>query len=420
MILLIRNACIVDPRSPLHLSQQDILIEDGRITRIGQLGSPAADQDISIPGLHVSPGWVDLFAHACDPGYEYRETLETCAAAAAAGGYTQVMVIPNTQPVLQHKSQVEYVRDKKLPAPVTMHPIGAISRNAEGKDLAEMYDMQASGAVAFSDGLKPVQSAGLLIKALQYVKAFDGVIIQVPDDQSIAPHGLMHEGVLSTRLGLAGKPAMAEEIMIARDIKLARYADSALHFTGVSTAKSLEYIRRAKEAGLKITASVTPYHLWFTDEDLADYDTNLKVNPPLRPAADRDALRAALVDGTIDAVASHHIPQDKDSKVCEFEYAKPGMLGLQTAAGVLGAIGLRPEQIVTRLSLAPRSIFRLTPAVIAEDQPADLTLFLPEESHIFTPAAIRSRSVNTPFTGIPLKGVVAGTILGNRLQLNKR
>ena len=419
MTILIRQARIIDPRSSLHLGIMDLLVENGVITRVGTDVNVPADEIVQVDGLHVSPGWVDCFAHGCDPGFEFRETLESLSMAAAAGGYTHVMVLPNTQPVVHHKSQVEYIREKSLPAPVSLHPIGAVSKNIEGKELAEMYDMHASGAVAFSDGIRPVQSAGLLIKALQYVKAFDGVVIQVPDDQSINPHGLMHEGVVSTRLGLAGKASMAEELMVARDIKLARYAESALHITGVSSRKSIEYIRRAKAGGLQVTASVTPYHLFFTDEDLWEYDTNLKVNPPIRTAEDRQSLLEALLDGTIDCVATHHIPQDTDSKVCEFEYAKYGMTGLETAAGVLGQLGIDAEKLAELLSLAPRRIFGLPEAIIGQGHEADLTLFVPGESHIFTAQGIRSRSRNTPFVGKPLKGRVVGTLHRQRVFLDR-
>ncbi|MCU0381744.1 MAG: dihydroorotase [Chitinophagaceae bacterium] len=419
MTILIRNARIVDPRSPLHLSIQDILVSNGVVSQIGSGITTPADEILEIAGLHVSPGWVDSFAHACDPGFEFRETLESFSLAAAAGGFTHALLVPNTQPAVQNKSMVHAIREKPLPAPVSLHPIGAISKNIEGKELAEMYDMKSSGAVAFSDGLRSVQSAGLLIKALQYVKAFEGVVIQVPDDQSISPHGLINEGVVSTRMGLAGKPAMAEELMVARDIKLARYADSALHFTGVSSRKSIEYIRRAKEGGIRVSASVTPYHLYFTEDDILEYDTNLKVNPPLRTKEDRQALLEALLDGTIDCVATHHIPHDKDSKICEFEYAKPGMTGLETTAGVLGVLGVGPEKLVEILSIAPRRIFRLPPAVIGQGHEADLTLFLPEESHIFTEADIRSRSRNSAFLGKTLKGRVAGIIHRQRVYLHR-
>ena len=202
-----------------------------------------------------------------------------------------MFVLPNTNPVVHSKSQVEYIKEKSRSLPVNIHPIGAISKNAEGKDLAEMYDMFASGAIAFSDGIHAVQSAGVLLKALQYVKAFEGVVIQIPQDKSIGTHGLMNEGIISTRLGLPGKPVIAEEMMVARDIELAEYAASKLHFTGISSKRSVDHIKKAKEKGLQVSCSVTPYHLFFSDEDLVNYDTNLKVNPPLRTPENRQALR---------------------------------------------------------------------------------------------------------------------------------
>src|SRR5215467_6447771 len=293
MKILVQQACIIDPQSPHHGKVQDILMVDGIFKEIGNSINAKADQVVNHEGLHVSPGWVDVFANFCDPGYEFKETLETGANAAAAGGFTDVFVIPNTRPVIDSKSQVEYIRGKSSSLPVNIRPIGALTKGLEGKDLAEMYDMRHSGAVAFSDGTSPVQSAGLLLKGLQYVKAFDGIIIQVPDDKTVGANGLMNEGIVSTRLGLPGKPMMAEELMVARDIKLVRYTESRLHFTGVTSPRSLEYIRRAKESGLAVTCSVTPFHLYFTDADLVGYDTNLKVYPPLRDAGTVETLRKA-------------------------------------------------------------------------------------------------------------------------------
>ena len=239
MKLLIKKARIVDPSSPFNGQIIDIFIDNGIISQLGNELTLQADKEINIEGLHVSPGWMDVFANFGDPGYEFKETLETGAAAAAAGGYTDVMVIPNTNPCVHNKSNVEYITQKSKTLPVTIHPIGAITKNSEGKELAEMYDMRASGAIAFSDGINSVQSSGLLLKALQYVKTFEGTLLQIPDDKNINAHGLMNEGIMSTQLGLPGKPAMAEELIVARDIKLARYAESKLHFTGVSSKKSL-------------------------------------------------------------------------------------------------------------------------------------------------------------------------------------
>lgn len=420
MKILIQQGIITDPASPFNGTQQDILIESGIIRDIQSTISTEADKVITGNQLHLSPGWVDVFAHFADPGYEYKETLETGSRAAAAGGYTDVFVIPNTKPVIDNKSQAEYISQKSKSLPVTIHPIGAISKGAEGKDLAEMYDMRSSGAVAFSDGLNPIQSAGILLKALQYVKAFEGTIIQIPDDKSVGSNGLMHEGIVSTRLGLPGKPMIAEELLVARDIKLVRYAESKLHFTGVTSPKSLEYIRRAKEGGLAVTCSVTPYHLFFSDEDLLQYDTNLKVYPPLRTKSDVEILRQAVLDGTIDCIASHHLPHEYDSKVLEFEYAKYGMTGLETTYAAIKTIlpALTESRWVELVSSNPRKIFGLPAPVIQKDAPACITVFEPGTPVNITTASFLSKSKNSAFTGKTLQGRVKGIINKETLFLN--
>jgi len=420
MNILLKQVTIADPNSPYNGSVQDILIANGVIKQIAEAIQGQGDE-INFGGITVSPGWVDIFSHFCDPGFEYRETLETGAAAAAAGGYTQVFALPNTSPAIQNKPQAEYVVHKSKALPVTIHPLGAVTKGIEGKDLAEMYDMYAGGAIAFTDGISPVQNAGVLVKALQYVKAFNGVIIQLPQDKSMGQHGLMNEGIISTRLGLPGIPAIAEELIIQRDIELLAYAGSRLHITGVSTAKGLQLIKNAKDAGLDITCSVTPYHLFFCDEDLQTYDTNLKVNPALRTRQDMVLLREGVKNGWVDCIATHHIPQNWDGKTCEFEYAKNGMIGLQTAFAAVNTVlpGLSSGEIANLFGLNARKIFNLPMVTIEEGATAELTFFNTQETFVLQSEAILSKSVNSAFIKVPLQGKVHGIAAKGAIVLNK-
>jgi dihydroorotase len=418
MKVLIKNAIIYSPSSPFHGKIKNIFIDNGFISTISDEISEA-DETVDIKGLHVSVGWMDGFANFCDPGQEFKETLETGASAAAAGGFTEVMVIPNTQPAVYNKSQVEYLVQKSKSFPVTVHPIGAITKNAEGKELSEMFDMFNNGAIAFSDGTKPVQSSGILQKALEYILAVNGVIIQLPDDKSIGTHGLMNEGEISTRLGLQGKPALSEELMIARDIELVRYTNSKIHFTGISTGKSLQLIAAAKKEKLGVSCSVSPYHLFFCDEDLYDYDTNLKVNPPLRTKEDRDALRKGINNGTIDFIASHHQPQDWDHKVCEFQNAEFGMETLESVFGAAQICGVSAERFIQMQTENIRTLFNQPVPVIEEGAKANLTFFIPDEEYVFEEKDIFSKSRNNAFVNKKLKGKVIGIFNKDRLHLNK-
>jgi len=419
MKILLKKVLIADANSPFDKANKDILIDNGKIISIKDNITEKADTTIE-DELTVSPGWVDSFSHFCDPGYEFKETIETGAAAAIAGGFTHVFVLPNTQPVVHSKSQVEYIVQKSKSLGTTIHPLGAVTKNIEGKDLAEMYDMHASGAIAFCDGLNPVQIPGLFLKALQYVKAFDGILIQMPLDKTIGTHGLINEGIVSTQLGLPGIPAIAEEIIIKRDIDLLKYTNSKLHITGISTAKSVLLIEEAKAEGLQISCSVTPYHLFFCDEDLHDYDTNLKVNPPLRSKSDMLALRKAVIAGSIDCIASHHMPQNWDNKTCEFEYAKYGMIGLETSFAVVNHIlpELTDQQLIKLFSTNARNIFNLAPATIEEGVNAELTLFNRNTNTLLRKENIKSKSYNTAFINKELKGKVIGTINKGQVFLN--
>lgn len=419
MQILLKSVQITAPSSPYHGQQQDILIENGIISQIGSSITAPQAQVISGNNLHVSLGWTDIFSHFCDPGQEHKEDLRTGVAAAARGGFTTVMVVPNTQPALHTKPQIEYVISRTRNSAVQVLPIGAVTKNLEGTSLAEMYEMAQAGAVAFSDGLKPLQSPGMMLKALQYVKAINGTIIQLPDDLSISAHGLMHEGIYSTQLGMPGKPALAEELIIQRDIELAQYTDSRIHFTGISTRKAVTLIAQAKEKGLKVTCSVTPYHLSLTDKELEGYDTHLKVNPPLRSADDVKALQDAVKNGVIDCFATHHLPQDWDAKIVEFEYAKNGMIGLESCFGVLRRYlpEVPLDQLINMLTVKPREIFNLPAHTLEAGATANLTLFDPEQEWTLTTAHLASRSKNSAYIGAQLKGTVIGIINGTQAQL---
>lgn len=420
MRVLLKKACIIAPGQPIDGQIRDVLIENGVISQIAEDAGSDAQEIISGDHLHVSPGWMDVFSDFGDPGYEFKEDLSSGAQAAAAGGFTEVMLIPNTHPAIETKAQVEYILSHNPRLPATLHPIGAVSQGLKGQSLAEMYEMHRSGALAFADGLVPVQHSGLLLKALQYIKAFGGILIQIPDDTGISHHGLMHEGVWSTRLGMAGIPAIAEEIMLKRDLDLLGYTNSRLHFTGISLERSIELISRAKASGLSVSCSVTPYHLMFTDESLQQYNSHFKVTPPLREAHDVEALRQAVLDGVIDCIATHHFPQDTDSKQKEFEYASPGMIGLETCFGVLGAVlpQMKTAQLINLLAVNPRKLFGLPVPEIREGAPASITFFDPTLEWTVETKDLRSKSRNTPFLGRKLKGKVLGTYHNHQLNRN--
>jgi dihydroorotase len=418
MSLLLKKARIIDPGRPLHQTTRDILVQNGHIAEIADQISDPVDRVVDVAGLHVSPGFVETFADAGDPGTEYRETLATAASAAAAGGFTHLFVLPNTLPVRHDRTTVEATLNRRIEAPVRIHAIGAVTRDNQGKELAEMHDMRAAGAIAFSDGLSPIRQAGILVKAFQFVKAFDGVLMQMADDGSLVPHGLMHEGVMSTRLGLPGRPAIGEELSVSRDIRLCQYAGSRLHLTGITLPSSIAEVQEGKRLGIDVTCAVTPHHLLFCDEDLEDYDTHLKTHPPLRTRSDRESLLQAVRNGEVDIVSSHHLPQHIDHKQCEFEYARPGMIGLETCFGILRLLDIDTDTILQLLSRNPRRVFGLPDDGILPSSPADMTLFLPDEPFLFTKESIRSRSSNTPLLGKTLKGRILGTVLGQTTLLS--
>lgn len=419
MTILISGAKVIDDSSPHHLDTVDIFIENGVITAIGQVLHQTAETTIVAEGLHVSNGFCDLFADYSEPGFEHKETIATGLASAAAGGFTHVAIVPNTQPTVNSKSIVQYLLTQSANHPVTLLPLGAISHNIEGKNLAEMLDMQANGAVAFTDGWKPIQNANLMLKALEYVKAFDGTLIQIPMDAALSAGGLMHEGTESTQLGMPGIPTLAETILLHRDIELLRYTKSRLHVTGVSSAESVEMIRKAKAEGLNITCSVTPYHLVLNDEALGSYDSVYKVMPPIRSEKDRLSLVAGLKDGTIDAIASHHRAQEWDAKAKEFEYAAEGM-NIQELAFAIVYNSLKNdltlEQIIKAFSTAPARILGVQNTGINIGAASSLTLFSTTQQT--NKNTLKSLAVNNPFLNKNLTGAVVGIVNGNKTSLN--
>lgn len=411
MSVLIKSATVIDSQSAYHGKKVDILVEQGKITDIGKSLKSTTQQIIKGKNLMVSPGWVDVMADYCDPGYEQKETIISGLNAAAAGGFTDVLIVPNTIPAISNKAAVEYAQQKSAGSKTRLHVMGAISKNTEGKELAEMMDMHAQGAVAFSDGWLPLQHAGLLLKALEYIKAFDGILVQLPVYQSLAAGGLMHEGIQSVRLGMSGIPAIAEPMMIHRDLELLRYTQSRLHISGVSSAEGLQLIRRAKKEGLQVTCSVTPYHLLYTDKDLSDYNSVFKTDPVLRTDADRKALIKGLEDGTVDCIATHHRPQDWDAKEREFEYARPGMISQETCWSMLlmAAPQISMERWVQLLSVNPRKIFKLPAAAVQKDVKANITIFDTDTTWVYTPENKQSLAVNSPVFHQELKGKIYQT-----------
>lgn len=406
MTTLIKNIAIADTLSPYNGRRVDILVRNNRIEKIGRNLKDDSAKIIQGKNHYISPGWVDTLADYREPGQEYKETILSGLNAAQAGGFAEVAIVPNTNPAITNASMLEFIQKKAAGHSVKLHALGSVSRNIEGKDLAEMLDMHHSAALAFSDGWKPLQNAQLLLKALEYVKAFDGTIVQIPVYDSLTAEGLMNEGEMSVKLGMIGMPAMSEPLLVHRDLELLRYTGSKIHFSGISTQDSVNLIKAAKKEGLNVTCSVTPYHLLFNDSALADYDSNYKVNPPLRNEKDRKALLKALKDGVVDCIATHHRPQDWDAKTKEFEYAGWGVNVQETCWSMLikAAPDVRPEQWTALLSTNPRKIFNLTPISIEEGKPARLSIFNFDEKWLFDTKNKQSKGINNPWLGAELTG----------------
>lgn len=418
--LLISSAKLVLPGHEHHLQEVDILIENGKISDIAkQLTLNNKDiQHIDGSGSIVSPGFFDLNANFGEPGLETSEDIVTGTAAAAAGGYTAVAIHPNTNPSLHSRSEIAFVVNSAKGNVVDVFPVGSISKKREGKELAELYDMKTMGAIAFSDGNHAVQQAGLMSRALLYAKGFGGLIVSYPEDDSIAGGNQMNEGVVSTFLGMKGIPNLAESLMVSRDLFLAEYNEAPIHFTTISTAESVELIKRAKAKGLAVSCDVAAHHLFFTDEEVKGFDSQFKVSPPLRTKKDVKALLKGLKEGTIDAVVSQHTPHEIEFKDVEFHIAKPGIVGLQTVLPLLIKAGLDAEQIVEKLAIQPRKIMQLTLPSLAVGSDANLVIFTMTKKWFYNEQTNQSKSANSPLMGQELTGKVLAIINNNQVVIN--
>ena len=423
MKLLIANGYIIDPAQGVNTGGRHLLVEDGRVAGLLERNEEIP-RDIEVwdaTGLIVSPGFIDLHTHLREPGAEYKETIATGAAAAVAGGWTSVCAMPNTDPVNDNPAVTSFMIEQAQRAGLAnVFPIGAVTKGCEGKELAEMGEMRNAGIVAVSDDGHPVPSAGIMRRAMEYARGFDLTVVDHCQDASLSAGGVMHEGRWSLILGLRGMPAAAEDVHVIRDCVLSKLTGNSVHIAHVSTAGSLDAIRRAKDAGLKVTCEIAPHHWTLTDEALAEYDTNTKMSPPLRSRNHVDALLAGLRDGTIDAIATDHAPHHADEKELEFDEAPFGIIGLETAVGLAfdlvnqGVIDL--ERLVSLCSTNPARIFGLADrGTLAPNAHADITILDPACEWVFDVASSKSKSRNTPFHGRAMTGAAVATIVGGRL-----
>ncbi|MFN5884603.1 MAG: dihydroorotase [Bacteroidota bacterium] len=422
MKLVILNAIVCDPQSAMHGKKCDLLISSGIIDDIQPSAkkvlekSPIKTWDVK--GALLSPGWFDMRASLREPGMEHKETLESGARAAAAGGFTRVACLPDTKPAMQTKADIEFIYRKSEELPVHLLPYGSITKDREGTELNELYDMHLAGAIAFTDANRSLMHAGVMLRAMQYAANFGGILLSHAQDQNLAAGGRMNEGTISVNLGLKGIPNIAEEVMVARDIELAKYNNAPLHFSHISSKGSVEQIRKARKQGLQITADVAVASLVFTDENLNDFDSNFKVLPPLRGKADQKALWDGIADGIIDCIVSDHQPEDTEHKNVEFEYAAYGMIQLQTAYAMLNMF--KPKQfdngiLVKALAINPRKILNQPGVSISKGACAEITIFEPNATWQYSSGNNLSKSVNSPVLNQTLTGKVLGIINKNQL-----
>jgi len=418
MNILLRSARIIDKNSRYHNQVKDILIQNGIIVKIGKkLELPKNCKEIKLDNLHVSNGWFDSSVSLGEPGYEERENLFHGLEVAAKSGFTKIALNPNTNPFIDNKSAVEFLIQKSTDSAVKLYPIANLTQKAAGKEMAELYDMQNSGAIAFGDYNKPVDNVNLLKIALLYAQNFDGLVLSFPQDGNIGTHGLVNESENTTRLGLNSIPNLSEELQVSRDLSVLEYTGGKLHIPTISTSKSVQLIKDAKKKGMDVTCSVSAHHIYLTDSEIKSFDTNYKVSPPLRSEKDVKSMIKGINDGTIDMIVSDHNPIDIENKNVEFENGVDGTIGLESMFGSIGK-KLDLNQVIVCLTENPCKRFNLPISIIDEGEKADLTLFDPTLEYIFENEHILSKSKNSAFLGKGLKGKAYGIYAKNKLVLS--
>ena len=418
MKALLKSLKVVDKQSPWHLQTVDILITEGKIQKIGKNIKAEGVKSYDLKNCSVSPGFVDMNCSLTEPGFEHRDELSNTLNSASAGGFTDVVLMPSSNPAIQSKSDVEYILNKAQKHIVNAICIGSLTVNREGKEMTEMYDMKRSGAIAFSDADKSIQDAGLMSRVMLYAKGIDSFVINFAEDKNISGKITVNEGVMSTILGMKGNPSLAEELMISRDLFLAEYQNAKVHFTNISSAKSVELIKAAKKKGVKVSADVSIQHLSYDETVLEGFDSNFKLRPPLRTAIDIKALRQGLKDGTIDAISSSHTAIEKEHKDVEFEIAYPGMISLQTLlsqALSIASKNLELGDIIESITAKPREILGLEPKKVDVNTEASLCIYNENEKWVFDEKSNKSKSQNSNLFNQTLTGKVKMIINKNQL-----
>lgn len=418
MNLIIRSAKIIDPKSPFHNQIVDLQISNGVIEKIDSKLSNSQNYDeLKLDNLHLSEGWFDSSVSLGEPGFEDRETITNGLEVAGKSGFTAIALQPNSYPIIDNQSQINFVKNKAFNSATALYPIGALTKSSDGQDLAELFDMQNSGAIAFGDYNKAIDDANLLKIGLQYTQDFDALVIAFSQDSKIKGNGVANEGIVGTQLGLKGIPNLAEEIQIVRNLFLLEYTGGKLHIPTISTAKSVELLKEAKNKGLNVTCSVSVHHLVLTDEKLETFDTRYKVSPPLRTEIDRTALISGLSDGTIDMITSDHNPIDIEHKKMEFDHASNGTIGLESAFSALNTV-LPLDKIIEKLT-SGKAVFNIESNSINVGEKANITLFNPEGNWVFEKENIQSKSKNSAFLGTKMIGKPYGIINQGKIILNQ-